>query len=90
MTLTIELAPELEDRLREEATRRGLDAVELARRLIEERLPAPTSSPQPPTLRLTPEEWIREFDAYCASHDPTKPPLPPEAFERESFYGDRG
>ena len=38
MTLTIELAPEMETRLRAEAVRRGQDAAEYVKTLVEERL----------------------------------------------------
>ena len=39
MTLTIELPPDVESRLREEAEKQGLEAGELAGRLIEKQLP---------------------------------------------------
>jgi hypothetical protein len=90
MTLTIELPPDLENRLRQEAEKHGVDAGELARRLIERQLPAQQTEPKSLWETLTPDEWERAFDEYLASHDPTKPPLPPEAFERASFYGERG
>jgi hypothetical protein len=87
MALTIDLAPELEARLRREAEKQGLSTDDYARTLIERALP--TAEPKSLWETLSPEEWQRAFDAYLAGHDATKPPLPPEAFERASFYGDR-
>jgi predicted transcriptional regulator len=86
MTLTIDIPRELEGRLQEEATRRGVAAEELARTFLEERLLSPAESP--PWDR--PGEWERAFDEWIASQDPGRPVLPEEAMSRESFYGDRG
>lgn len=90
MTLTINLTPELETRLRREAEKLGLDASGYALRLIERQLPPQAEKEKSLWETLTPEEWKREFRAWIESHDPAKPPLPPEAFERASFYGERG
>jgi hypothetical protein len=90
MTLTIDLPPDLEDRLLREAARQGLSASEYTLRLIEQQLPPRQEEKKSLWETLTPDEWERAFDAYLASHDPTKPPLPPEAFDRASFYGERG
>ena len=90
MTLTIDLPPELESRLREEAAKQGLEAADYALQLIQRQLPSRAASQQSLWETLPPEEWKRQFRAWIASHDPSKPPLPPEAFERASFYGERG
>jgi hypothetical protein len=90
MSLVIDLDPDVESRLRREAERQGLEAGEYARRLIEHQLPSQQVTRQSLWETLTPDEWKREFRAWIESHDPTKPPLPPEAFERASFYGERG
>jgi predicted transcriptional regulator len=86
MTLTIDMPRQLEDRLQEEAEKRGVAAEELARTLLEERLLSPAGHP----LWEKPEEWEQAFDQWIASQDPGRPPLPEEAMSRESFYGDRG
>lgn len=86
MTLTIDIPPELEDRLQEEAGRRGVAAEELARTFLEERLLSPVVSP----LWERPADWERAFDEFIASQDPQRPPLSDEATSRDSFYGDRG
>jgi hypothetical protein len=89
LTLEIDLPPDVEERLIREAGREGLNAGEYAVRLITRQL-----SPEPRRKSLmetlSPEEWRREFRAWVESHDPEKPPLPPEATERASFYGERG
>jgi hypothetical protein len=88
MTLEIELTPELESRLQEEAKRHGQEAPEYARTLLEGLLLAPAKRPFYETA--TREEWERAFDAWVRSHDPSRPPLPPEAYTREQVYGHRG
>jgi hypothetical protein len=89
MTLTIDLPPDLEERLRREAEKHGLTASEYTRHLIEQQLP-PQAARKSLWETLTPDEWKREFRAWVDSHDATRPPLPPEALERANFYGDRG
>lgn len=86
MTLTIDIPQELEDRLQEEAERRGMAVEELARTFLEERLLSPAESP----LWERPEDWERAFDEWIARQDPSRPPLPAEAISRDSFYGERG
>jgi tetrahydromethanopterin S-methyltransferase subunit B len=86
MTLTIDIPPELEDRLQEEAGRRGVAAEELARTFLEERLLFPAGDPLWERLA----DWEQAFDEFIASQDPHRPPLPDEALSRESFYGERG
>lgn len=86
MTLTIDIPRELEDRLQEEAERRGVAAEELARTFLEERLLSPAGDP----LWTRLEDWEQAFDDWIASQDRERPPLPDEAMSRDSFYGDRG
>lgn len=86
MTLTIDIPRELEDRLQEEAGKRGVAAEELARTFLEERLLSPAGDP----LWSRPADWERAFDEWIASQDPGRSPLTDEALGRESFYGDRG
>ena len=69
MTLTIDLKPELEQRLREIAMQQGLLAEEYVRRLIERHLPVKETSRPSLWDTLTPEEWIRETTAWAQSHD---------------------
>jgi hypothetical protein len=46
--------------------------------------------PSPPAPELSPEEWIRQFRAWVASHAGNTVVLPDAAMERESIYGDHG
>lgn len=86
MTLTLELPPEIEIRLRDAAAREGVDVDVFTQKLIREHLPLhqPTESLW---NSLTPEEWIRQTRAWAETHA-NWPELPPEAFERASFYED--
>lgn len=88
MSLTIELPPDLESRVREEAGKHGLDAGEYTLKLIEQSLPAVVSG-QSLWDTLTPEEWRRAAQEWIDSHDTSIPPLSDEAVSRESFYEGR-
>ena len=59
MTLLIDLAPELEERLQQEATRQGVDVVDYARQLIEHGLPLTASDRQRATIALL-QSWVAE------------------------------
>jgi hypothetical protein len=86
MSLTIEMTPELEERLRQEAEKQDLDAGVYARHLIERSLMKQENVHSP----LTAQDRLRAFEEYLARRDSSKPSLPPEAFKRSSFYGERG
>jgi hypothetical protein len=90
MTLSVDLTPDLELRLQRAAARHGLESSDYVRRLLEDQLPPVDERPLALWETLTPGEWKQEFHAWLDSHDPQQPPLPPEAFERASFYGQRG
>jgi len=66
MTLMIPLQPELEVQLKQSAARHGVDPVEYARRLIEERLAADLPS-HPDTATL---ELLARWEAQNATTDP--------------------
>ena len=89
MTLTIDVGPEQEARLLEEAARQGLDARDYVRRIIESHLPLRTGSP-PFNTTATPEERARAFRAWAESQRLDTPLLSDEAISRESIYGERG
>jgi hypothetical protein len=77
----------VEARLHEEAARRGQDAAEYVKALVEDRL-RPTSRPFHETA--TKAEWRRAFLAWVNSHgDITAPPIPLEILRRENLYEDR-
>jgi predicted transcriptional regulator len=84
--MTIELSPELEERLRAAAERQGVAPEKLALNAIEEKLP-PDPMKRVLWNGMTVEEWIRETRAWVESRPPG-PSLPDEAFSRESMYED--
>lgn len=90
MTLTIDMPPELENRLHQAAAREGVAAADYARMVLEERLlSAEQGESLPFWATATRGEWEQAFDAWVESHNHL-PRLPPEAFTRASFYGERG
>ena len=81
MTLQIDLTPEIENRLQQEAAREGLSPGELARRLIEIGLPEASSrtvSTSPPAKSRT-AQLLEQWRAEDATDDPALL----EAAERE-------
>jgi predicted transcriptional regulator len=59
MTLHLTLRPELEERLRQEAERRGEPTESVALRLLEEHLPPPLDERRAATLTMI-QKWIEE------------------------------
>jgi len=86
MTYTIDLAPELEPRLQEEAARHGQDTKEFLRHVVEERLAAPKEE-RPFYETATPEEWKRKLRESTFVSD--APHFSDEALRRENLYEDR-
>jgi hypothetical protein len=85
--MTIELTPDLESRLREEAARRGLEAEALALESIEKGVSPPDKEYGYLQRTLTPEEWSRSAREWAESnHD--WPVLSDGAVTRESIYAD--
>lgn len=90
MKLMIDMPPEMVGRLHQAAARKGIAAADYARKLLEEQLlSAEQQEVLPFWATATREEWEQAFDAWVESHNHL-PELPPEAFERASFYGERG
>lgn len=88
MTLTIELPPELDERLQEEAGREGYTAEEYARKLLEERLLTVDGSPS--VTSASREERLSAYQGWVNSHAGNNaPPLSDEAISRESIYRER-
>ncbi len=86
MTLTLELSPEREAALKAQAQVRGMTVEEWLLELTKQPRPAVARSLQE---ELTPEEWVRQFDAWVDGHDRTTPPLSDDAISRENIYADR-
>jgi hypothetical protein len=85
MTVTLDLPPQVEQAYLAEAHARGLPLDALVREVLVAARPAVSAA------KLSPEEWVRQFDAWVQSHaGDDLPLLSDEAISRESIYGDRG
>ena len=83
MTVTIEVPPEIEAGLLEQAAAQGLPLSQYLERLLREKIPARSG------LAATPAERVAAWrDSVIGL--PDTPPLSDEAISRESIYGDRG
>jgi hypothetical protein len=87
MTITLDVPPEVESRLREEAARRGQNAEEYAGFLLAQMFHGES---RPFYETATPQEWAQAFREWAASHDTAAPTIPMEALRREKMYEDRG
>jgi hypothetical protein len=91
VTLTIDIAPDVVNRLQELAMRRGLPVAEYAKAVLErEAFHARAPEERPLHETLTPDEWADTFLQWAASHRTDTRPVPLEALRRESLYEDRG
>jgi hypothetical protein len=82
MTVTMELKPEIEARLREQAAAQGVSIEVYIQRVLE----SITAEPKP----ISPEDRSRRFEEWMKGHSYIKvPPLSDEAISRENIYGDR-
>ena len=79
--MTVTLKPDLEEELTARAQAEGLSIEEFVNRELE-RLVETT----PPTSKLTPEERVRLWNEFLASHSVGGPPLSDYAVSRESIY----
>jgi hypothetical protein len=79
--MTVTLKPDLEEELTARALAAGLSTEEFVNRELG-RLVAST----PPASNLTPEERVRLFNDFIASHSVGGPPLSDYAVSRESIY----
>lgn len=85
MTVTLDLKPEIEQRIAAEAKARGLSVEAYIQQELEDRL---ISDENPNDLPH--EEWLRRFNDFLKSHDYIQaPPLSDEAISRESIYRER-
>lgn len=82
MTVTLDLNPELEKRIRARAAAHGMSLEAYLLSVIEEA--AMPSLPEDATL----EEFEAAMDAFSEGSE-ALPVLPPEAFSRESIYEGR-
>jgi hypothetical protein len=84
MTVTLELKPEVEERIVAEAKARGLSVADY----IQQKLEGKPTTQDPNSLPF--EEWLRKWNEWLHSHDYIEaPPLSDEAISRESIYRER-
>lgn len=83
MTVTIELAPDIEADLLAEARSHGLELPQYVEHLLRERVTLRAGSD------LSPAERAAAWRESSRGLPPT-PPLSDDAISRESIYGDRG
>jgi len=80
MTITLELAPELETRFVAEARAKGIPVGEVVKAyLLRQRVPSSD------TAQMSPEEWDKAWDELLDDL-PDIPTLSDEAISRESIY----
>lgn len=82
MPISIELSPEKENTLRQEAARRNVPINAYAKSLLEDNLPEPRNG----THFATSEEWTKAFEEWLASHRDITAVVLDDS--RESIYGD--
>lgn len=83
MTMTIELKPEIETRLAEQAATQGVTVEEYIECVLDNVVGVDTPI-------TSPEERLRFFDEWISSHSQyTAPRLPNEVLSRESIYAER-
>ena len=88
MTLTIDLPPALEEKLRSESAREGVAAEEFALKVLEERLSHSEEGASTPVGDA--EARLRAFDEWVGGHaGRSAPPLTDEAVGRDSIYRGR-
>ena len=79
--MTVTLKPELEEELASRARAESLSIEEFVNREL-----ARLVASSPPSSKLTPEERVRLWDEFLASHSVGGPPLSDYAVSRESIY----
>jgi hypothetical protein len=82
MSISIELKPEVEERLEQEAAARGLSVESYVGELIEHQFSRPSKTPHAGA-----EEIDQVLDSLAEGSD-DQPAPPPEAYTRESIYQD--
>lgn len=80
MSISIELKPEVEERLEREAAAKGVSVESYVEELIEQQFSRP-----PKTSQVGAEEVDHVLDSLAEGLD-NRPVLPPEAYRRESIY----
>jgi hypothetical protein len=86
MTVTLDLKPEVEEKIAAEARARGMSVEDYILRVLEKET---TNGEASFALTATPEEWKKAFLEWVNIDRPAHPPLSDEAISRESIYRER-
>jgi hypothetical protein len=86
MTVTLDLKPEVEERIVAEAKARGLSVETYILSVLEKETKNGDDSF---ALRATPEEWKTAFVEWVNYERPSHPPLSDEAISRDAIYRER-
>ena len=86
MTVTIELKPAVEARIKAEAEVLGIPIEDYLESVIENQIAGVNA--QPLSGELTPEERAKAWEAWAASHNLDTPVIIDDS--REAIYGDDG
>ena len=89
MTLTIELPPEQEARLKEQAQAAGVDLASFIQRLLGQQLGDENFASIAHLQTENPEEWRRQFHEWVRSRPADRPAWDPATFDRGALYDDR-
>jgi hypothetical protein len=86
MTVTIELKPEIEERIRSEAAALGVPVEDYIESVIESQLS--DWGREVASENSTPADRARAWEVWAASHNPDTPVILDDS--REALYGDDG
>ena len=86
MTVTLDLKPEVEERIVAEAKARGVSVENYILDVLEKEA---TNGEANFALTSTPEEWKKAFLEWVRTERPRRPLLSDEAISRESIYRER-
>jgi hypothetical protein len=86
MTVTIELKPEIEARVKSEAEALGLPVEDYLESVIESQLA--NGGGEVTSKNSTPADRARAWEVWAASHNPNTPGILDDS--REALYGDDG
>jgi hypothetical protein len=85
--MSLNLNPETEARLLALAQSSGVSVEDFLLHIVREKS-GEEKSGSAPMVRLSPEQWAEQFEAWAESF-PEAPPLPDEALSRENLHPDR-
>lgn len=81
MIIQIDVEPDLANKIAAQAQAQGISMDDYLHHLLEK-----TVVKEEPKPTLSPQEKVRVFRAWAASHKSSAPPLSDEAISRESIY----